>query len=110
MQLPVPAQPVEKHKHIAAHTRRVTPKDGADTGESLPFFDESKVPVQSIVLVHADVKDLQPDEFEVIGEKITYRLAQRPGPRVGIAWAGKKPFTELTDYVPPPPRAMRPEQ
>jgi hypothetical protein len=28
----------------------------------------------------------------------------------GIAWAGKKPVTELTDYVPPPPRAMRPEQ
>lgn len=28
----------------------------------------------------------------------------------GIAWAGKKPYTELTDYVPPPPRAMRPEQ
>ena len=28
----------------------------------------------------------------------------------GIAWAGKKPTTELTDYVPPPPRMMRPEQ
>jgi transposase len=84
--LPVPAQPVEKHKHIAAHTRRVTPKDGADTGESLPFFDESKVPVQSIVLVHADVKDLQPDEFEVIGEKITYRLAQRPGSYVVLKY------------------------
>jgi type 1 glutamine amidotransferase len=28
----------------------------------------------------------------------------------GIAWAGKKPTTELTDYVAPPPRAMRPEQ
>jgi type 1 glutamine amidotransferase len=28
----------------------------------------------------------------------------------GIAWAGKRPITELTDYVPPPPRAMRPEQ
>ncbi|HEY4076556.1 MAG TPA: ThuA domain-containing protein [Rhizomicrobium sp.] len=28
----------------------------------------------------------------------------------GIAWAGRKPYTELTDYVPPPPRASRPEQ
>jgi len=28
----------------------------------------------------------------------------------GIAWAGKKPVSELTDYVPPPPRMMRPEQ
>jgi len=23
----------------------------------------------------------------------------------GIAWAGKKPVGELTDYTPPPPRA-----
>jgi len=28
----------------------------------------------------------------------------------GIAWAGKKPYGELADYVPPPPRAIRPEQ
>jgi type 1 glutamine amidotransferase len=28
----------------------------------------------------------------------------------GIAWAGKKPYGELTDFVPPPPRMMRPEQ
>ena len=28
----------------------------------------------------------------------------------GIAWAGKKPTTELTDYVPPPPRQARAEQ
>jgi type 1 glutamine amidotransferase len=28
----------------------------------------------------------------------------------GIAWAGKKPTTELTDFVPPPPRAERPAQ
>jgi hypothetical protein len=28
----------------------------------------------------------------------------------GIAWAGKKPITELTDFVPPPPRAERPAQ
>ncbi|HEY4076092.1 MAG TPA: ThuA domain-containing protein [Rhizomicrobium sp.] len=28
----------------------------------------------------------------------------------GIAWAGKKPVGELADFVPPPPRMMRPEQ
>ena len=28
----------------------------------------------------------------------------------GIAWAGKKPVGELTDYVAPPPRAERPAQ
>jgi transposase len=76
---PVPAQPLEKLKSIPAHTRRVTPKDGAESGEELTFFDESKVPVQTITLVHADVKGLSPDQYEVIGEKVTYRIAQRPG-------------------------------
>ena len=47
--------------------------------EELPFFDESKVPVQTLTLVHADVQGLSPDQYEVIGEKVTYRIAQRPG-------------------------------
>lgn len=75
----VPAQPLEQRKAIAAHTRRVTTTDGADSGEELQFFDESKVPIQTIVLVHADVEGLSVDQYEVIGEKVTYRLAQRPG-------------------------------
>ena len=45
----------------------------------MPFFDESKVPVQTLTLVHADVQGLSPDQYEVIGEKVTYRIAQRPG-------------------------------
>ena len=77
--LPVPAPPVEERQSIAAHTRRVTQTDGAERAEELKFFDESKVPVQTIVLVHADVEGLSPDQYEVIGEKVTYRIAQRPG-------------------------------
>ncbi len=76
---PVPALTVEERKGIPAHTRRVGQQDGAESVEELKFFDESKVPVQAITLVHADVKVLSPDEFEVIGEKVTYRIAQRPG-------------------------------
>lgn len=75
----VPATPPEERKTIPAHTRRLVRKDGAECGEELQFFDESKVPVQTIVLVHADVEDLTPDQYEIIGEKVTYRLAQRPG-------------------------------
>jgi transposase len=74
----VPPSPTEERKTIAAHTRRAGPRETA-TGEELKFFDESKVPVQTIVLVHADLEGLSPDEYEVIGEKVTYRLAQRPG-------------------------------
>jgi transposase len=77
---PVPAERVEERKTIGAHTRRAVTKDGAaEAGEELRFFDESTVPVQTITLVHADVEGLAPDQYEVIGEKITYRLAQRPG-------------------------------
>ncbi len=77
--LPIPALTIEKVKTIAAHTRRVVQTDGAESGEELPFFDESKVPVLSIVLVHEDAKELRSSECEIIGEKVTYRLAQRPG-------------------------------
>jgi transposase len=77
--LPVPTSTPETVKTIAAHTRRVTQKDGAESGEELKFFDESKLPVESIMLVHEEARDLASGEFELIGEKITYRLAQRPG-------------------------------
>jgi len=76
---PVPALSVEERKHIPAHTRRSARQDGAESGADLKFFDESKVPVQTITLVHADVEGLSPDQYEVIGEKVTYRIAQRPG-------------------------------
>jgi transposase len=77
--LAVPAAQPEQRKTIRAHTRRLATKDGADTGEAVPFFDESRVPVQTIILAHADVQGLRPEQYEIIGEKITYRLAQRPG-------------------------------
>ena len=77
--LSIPTPIPEKVKTIAAHTRRVTQKDGAKSGEELKFFDESKLPVESIVLVHKEAQTLAAGEFELIGEKITYRLAQRPG-------------------------------
>jgi transposase len=78
-QMPVPEVKSEKRKTIPAHTRRIATQDGADTGESLKFFDESRVPVRSILLDHPDTAGKSPDQYEVIGEKITYRLIQNPG-------------------------------
>lgn len=43
---PAPAQPIEKHQSIPAHTRRVIQTDGAGSGKELKFFDEAKIPVQ----------------------------------------------------------------
>lgn len=89
-----PAVDAAPLKLIAAHTRRASSKD-ANTGEAVPFFDESKVPVQTIVLVHADVEGLSPDQYEVIGEKVTYRLAQRPGSYQVLKY--RRPIIKLKD-------------
>ena len=83
--LPVPeanaAESADRQQTIPTHTRRVKAKDGAEAenGEELKFFDESKVPVQTIVLMPDTVAGLSPDQYEVIGEKVTYKIAQRPG-------------------------------
>ena len=40
---------------------------------------EASVPVQEVVLTNPDVADLPPEASAVIGEKVTSRIAQRPG-------------------------------
>jgi transposase len=77
--LPIPQDSPEKLKSIGAHTRRVATKDLAETGDEIPFFDESKVPVKSITILPPEAKGVPASELEVIGEKVTFRLAQRPG-------------------------------
>jgi transposase len=77
--LTTPVAAPENHKTIPAHTRRVATKDGADSGESLKFFDESRIPVRSVRLEHPDAAGKSADQYELIGEKITYRLIQNPG-------------------------------
>ena len=59
----------------------------ADEGIT-PFFDESRVPIETIVLPCPLTAGLSPEQidqdFERIGSKHTYRLAQRPGSFVVI--------------------------
>jgi len=76
---PAPAAPVEERKPIAAHSRRSAQHDGAENSEELPFFDESKVPVRILTLYPSEVQGLAQDQYKIIGEKVTYRIAQRPG-------------------------------
>ncbi len=68
-----------KKTRIAEHDRTTKPKDESSNDESALFFDESKVPVETIYLDPVTATGLNKDEFEIISEKITYRLAQRPG-------------------------------
>jgi transposase len=69
----------ELRREVPAHTRRVARRDRAGDGDAVPFFDESRVPVEVIRMADPDVAGLPADAFEVIGEKASYRLAQRPG-------------------------------
>jgi transposase len=64
---------------VAAHTRQAAVKRPEASAEGVPFFDETRVPVEVIKLAAPETAGLSPEQFEVIGEKVSYRLGQRPG-------------------------------
>jgi len=92
---------------VKAYQRRVRFTGAEVADESEVRFDDS-VPVQEIVLSNPDVKDLPPDAYEVISEKVTYRLAQRPGAYVILKY--RRPVIKRKDTAvlscPPAPRAV----
>ena len=80
-ELPIPeSQPELPGKSAAGHTRRALRTDFAQSkDESALFFDETRVPIETITLANPETEGLAPDQFEVIAEKVSHRLAQRPG-------------------------------
>lgn len=87
------APPPAVERPVAAHTRKPTTKT-PDAGEdSLPFFDAARVPVEVIELAAPEAAGLAPEEFEVIGHKDSYRLAQRPGSYVVLNY--RRPVIKL---------------
>jgi len=84
----VPDQsPPNKKTRVAEHERERKPKKPTENAdESTLFFDESRVPVEVIEVPDPEVASLQPDEYEVIGEKVSHRLAQRPGSYVVLKY------------------------
>ena len=77
--LPVPHQPTaQRQRVVTSHIRRAATREMADSGDSVPFFDESRVPVETIVVSTPEMESLTPDQYTVIGEKVSYRLAQQP--------------------------------
>lgn len=99
------APPPEQEKHIPAHTRRVRPRD---RGESLPVFDEARLPVQTIEVPNPDIQGLSEDQYEVIDHKITWKLAQRPGSYVVLKYVRPviKRHQEQTVSCPPAPAGV----
>jgi transposase len=109
--VPAPAAQPESRQSVPAHTRRVAKTDLAradSAGEALPFFDESRVPIETITVIDAQTKNLHADQFEVIGEKVSYRLAQRPGSYVVLKYVRPliKRLDTQTIHCPSAPRGV----
>ncbi|MGH8268745.1 MAG: IS66 family transposase, partial [Steroidobacteraceae bacterium] len=96
-----------QERQVAAHTRRKRQRDATAVGEaeSVPFFDEARVPVETIELPHPDAEGLAADQFEVIGQKVSYRLAQRTGSYVVLKYVRpliKRRDTQAISAAPAP--------
>jgi hypothetical protein len=105
---PTPEPTVGKTQPVAAHTRRASSKEDVGEADSIPFFDEARVPVETIPVRNAEIQGLSADQFEVIGEKISYRLAQRPGSYVVLKYVRtliKRKDTQ-TMHCPPAPQGV----
>jgi transposase len=82
--LGAPQQDPGATRPVAAHQRRRR-QPGAGEEPAL-FFDPARVPVETIALPNPEIADLPPEAYTVIGEKVTHRLAQRPGSYVVIKY------------------------
>lgn len=79
--------PPAKKRRIDSYERELKPKRPSENeDESTLFFDEKKVPVEVIHVANPDAAGLAEDEYEVIDEKVSYRLAQRPGSYVVLKY------------------------
>ena len=79
-----PAPAATPTQPVAAHQRRRTTK--AEGEEPALFFDPERVPVQTIAVPNPEIVGLPAEAYDVIAEKVTHRLAQRPGSYVVLKY------------------------
>lgn len=84
--MPAAAVAPEAEQEVPAHKRRKPRSDFAEDRASVPFFDEARVPVVSIEVPNPEMQGLSPEQYEVVGEKVSHRLAQRPGAYVVLKY------------------------
>ena len=92
---PGQGQAPQQKRVVSAHTRSVAPKTSEAGEQCVPFFDETRVPVETIELPAQQAAGLAPDQFEVISYKDSYRLAQRPGSYVVLKY--RRPVIKLRE-------------
>jgi transposase len=75
---------------VPEHKRRKARSDFTDDAASVPFFDEARVPVVSIEVPNPELQGLSAEQvaedFEIVGQKVSHRLAQRPGAYVVLKY------------------------
>jgi transposase len=105
--LGAPAKDSAAKRTVDAHQRRVSSKRADDDGESALFFDQ-RVPVETIPVPNPEMGGSEADAYEVIGEKVTHRLAQRPGSYVVLKYVRTliKRKDDHTLHCPPAPPAV----
>ena len=81
----IPAEAKSKKVKVEAHERERKPKV-PESEDGQAFFDEAKVPVEVIEVPNPEAAGLSPDQYEVVGQKVTHRLAQRPGSYVVLKY------------------------
>jgi transposase len=92
----LPESPLDaKTSSVQGHTRKAKTKSPSAADESTLFFDEDKVPIETIRLEAPEVVGLSAGQYEVISEKVSYRLAQRPGSFVVLKYL--RPVIKLRD-------------
>ena len=89
------------------YTRRQKLRGEDDVTDSGLRFEDS-VPVEVIRLTPDGIDGLSPDEYEIIGEKVIHRLAQRPGSQVVLKYI--RPVAKLkrdaTIHIAPMPESV----
>lgn len=94
---------------VKAYQRRARFAALADTPDEGGLWFDSSVPVEVIAVSNPELAGVTGDDYEVIGEKITYRLAQRPGAYVILKYVRKvikRKATEELSCPPAPPAVL----
>lgn len=100
--------PTADEQEVPGYKRKRAHKDfaaGERGDESNLFFDESRVPVKVIEVDNPETEGLTPDQYEVIGQKVSYRLAQQPGSYVVLKYVRpvvKRKDTQVLSCPPAP--------
>jgi transposase len=93
---------------VPSHTRRQPKKLWEGTPDDSGLRFDPSVSVQEIQVPNPEAETLSPSDYAVIGQKTTYRLAQRPGSYVVLKYVRDVLKLRSTDEIlcPPAPPAV----